>query len=165
MQIIVEIAKDSSSWNNLKGVNKTLIKKVAKNVLNEFECFKELKKFELSILLTGNDRMQLLNGEFRNKQKPTNVLSFPDIELNPQALLEFKPDLNYMYLGDIAFGYETIMSEAVAAAKSFQDHFIHLLVHSILHLIGFDHQNAEDANIMEGLEVKILKTFDITNIY
>ena len=165
MQIIVEIAKDVQEWNDHKYINKTLIKKILRNVLMRFKCFEPVKNFELSILLTNDDRMQALNGEFRNKQKPTNVLSFPDIELNRQGLLEFKPDLNYMYLGDIAFGYQTIKSEAIALEKSFKDRFTHLLVHSILHLIGFDHQNEKDANEMESLEIEILKDFAITNLY
>lgn len=165
MQITVEIAKDTPQWNSYKGINKIFIKKISKNVLGRFACFKMVKKFELSILLTDEERMQQLNGEFRNKLKPTNVLSFPDIELSPQGLLEFEPDLNYMYLGDIAFGYQTIEKEAVAFEKSFQDYFTHLLVHSILHLIGFDHEHDKDAKIMESLETTILKDFDITNIY
>lgn len=165
MQIIVEIAKDLKEWTHHRYINKLLVKRVLQNVLVRFRCFKLVEKFELSILLTDDDRMQLLNGEFRDKQKPTNVLSFSDIELNWQGLLEFKPDLNYMYLGDIAFGYQTINREATALKKPFKDHFIHLLVHSILHLIGFDHQNEEDAKAMESLEIEILKGFAITDLY
>ncbi|KAJ6645140.1 Endoribonuclease YbeY [Pseudolycoriella hygida] len=93
-----------------------------------------------------------LNSQFCGKGKATNVLSFPDIELDFRHLLEFTPNLDYMYLGDIAFGYEIIQSEAISQNKSFRDHFMHLLVHSILHLLGFDHQDDEEAIIMENLE-------------
>jgi probable rRNA maturation factor len=166
MKIIIEISKDAKAWDAHKNLtSKVFIKKVLSNVLSRFPNFNLIKEFELSILLTSSNEMQRLNREFRDKDRPTNVLSFPDIELNWQHLLEFKPDLNYMYLGDIAFGYEVINFEAINQNKTFNNHFTHLLVHSILHLIGFDHQNEVEELAMEELEVKILKDFAIDSPY
>jgi probable rRNA maturation factor len=165
MKFITEIAKESNLWSAHKEINKNLLKKIALNILKRFKCFDCVQTFELSILLTDDKRMCELNSKFRNMQKATNVLSFPDIELNWQGLLEFKPDFDYMYLGDIAFGYQTIKNEANSQGKLFQHHFIHLFVHSILHLIGFDHENNKDASAMEKLEIEILHDFAISNVY
>lgn len=166
MKIKTEIAKPYKEWTQHREIiSKSFIKKVAASVLTRFPNFRQVKEFELSILLTSNEEMQRLNSDFRQKNKPTNVLSFPDIELNWRHLLEFKPNLNYMYLGDIAFGYELISREAIEQQKSFNDHFTHLLIHSILHLIGYDHEDEEEAEAMERLEIKILKDFAIDSPY
>ena len=70
-----------------------------------------------------------------------------------------------MYLGDIAFGYETIHTEAIDQEKILEDHFVHLLVHSVLHLLGYDHQDDQEADVMENLEIEILRTFSIASPY
>ncbi|MFV9936608.1 MAG: rRNA maturation RNase YbeY, partial [Rickettsia endosymbiont of Haemaphysalis japonica] len=74
----------------------------------------------------------------------------------------FLGDSDYMHLGDIAFCYEVIYNESCEQHKTFEHYFIHLLIHSILHLIGFDHQNDTEANIMENLEIEILSYFGIS---
>ena len=109
--------------------------------------------------------MQSLNNEFRNKDKATNVLSFSDIEIGWRKIVEFIPDSDYMYLGDIAFGYEVIVLEAKNKLISFQDHFKHLVIHAILHLIGYDHIKDEDAQAMESLEIQILEGIGIKSPY
>ncbi len=165
MKINVEIIRACQDWKNQKFINKLLVKKVVGAILSKYKNFKGVAEFELAILLTNNNEMLNLNSQFRGKAKATNVLSFPDIELDFRHLLEFTPNVHYMYLGDIAFGYEIIQSEAISQNKAFGDHFIHLLVHSILHLLGFDHQDNEEADIMENLEVEILKSFAIASPY
>lgn len=170
MIINIEIIKNYKKWQEHKLINKALIKKITHNILQRFDNFANIEQFELSILLTDNPSMLDLNSQFRDKEKATNVLSFPHAELNWQDLhlndsgME-KASCPYMYLGDIAFGYETIYHEALEQKKTFENHFIHLLIHSILHLIGFDHQNDEEANIMENLEIKILNYFNISSPY
>ena len=80
-------------------------------------------------------------------------------------MLEFKPDLDYIYLGDIAFAFETISEEVKKKNIPFLNHFKHLLVHSTLHLLGYDHETTKEADIMESLEEKILESFNIASPY
>jgi probable rRNA maturation factor len=165
MKINVEIVRVCQDWKNHKLINKLLIRKISSAILNKFDNLKKVKMFELSILLTDNKQMANLNSQFRSKAKATNVLSFPDKALDFRHSLEFDSNLDYMYLGDIAFGYEIIQSEAISQGKIFDDHFIHLLIHGILHLLGFDHQNDQEEGIMKSLEVDILNIFAITSPY
>lgn len=165
MKVNIEIIKAYQNWKSHNFINKKFVKKIVTTILNQYQNLTKVAEFEVAILLTNNDEMLRLNKQFRNKTKATNVLSFPDIELDFRHLLEFTPDLDYMYLGDIAFGYEIIENEAMSQGKTFEDHFTHLLIHSILHLIGFDHQDDEEANIMESLEITLLKDFAIASPY
>lgn len=103
-----------------------------------------------SILLADDRRLRALNRDFRRKDKPTNVLSFPS---------------NGDYAGDIAIAYGVTKKEAKAAGKAFADHASHLVVHGVLHLAGYDHERAGDARLMEPLEVKILKRLGIADPY
>lgn len=117
---------------------------------------------ELNIRLTSDDVMQQLNKDFRNLDKPTNVLSFPAYhEDGPN----FFASNDLLPLGDIAFGYETIEREVKEQGKTFKDHFIHLLIHGTLHLLGFDHLTDDEAEEMEALEIRILKGLGIKNPY
>jgi len=105
----------------------------------------------LTVLLTSDDRVQVLNRKFRGKDKPTNVLSFPAREEG--------------YLGDIAIAYGVTAGEAEAAGLTLTDHLLHLTVHGVLHLLGYDHERSQDAKIMEALETDILADMDIANPY
>lgn len=113
---------------------------------------------ELSILFTDDAAIQDLNREWRGKDKPTNVLSFPAFPVEPGDPL---PPM----LGDIVLAFETVSSEARNEDKPFQDHLTHLLVHGLLHLLGFDHEEEEQAEAMEGLEVRILASLAISDPY
>jgi probable rRNA maturation factor len=107
----------------------------------------------LTVLLAGDETLRRLNEKFRGKPTSTNVLSFP-----AQALDDG-------YLGDVAVAFEVAVREAAAAQKDLSDHAAHLVVHGVLHLLGYDHQSARDARIMEGLEVSILKQMGIGDPY
>jgi len=115
--------------------------------------------FEVSVRVVDEAEMQELNRDFRGQDKPTNVLSFPagDIRGLP-------PDASTP-LGDIVVCAAVVDSEAVQQGKSLGDHWAHMLVHGTLHLLGFDHVDAADAEIMEGLEMRILSDFGISNPY
>lgn len=165
MEIIIEIAKNCKEWQNHRKINKVLMRKLVNLVLSKFDNLKQIKQVELSILLADNEQLQDLNKQFRDKDYPTNVLSFPDIELDWRKLTKFKPDQNYMYLGDMAFAYNVILSEAIQQNKSFEHHFTHLFIHSMLHLIGFDHQKDEEAAVMEALEIEMLSHLSIPSPY
>jgi probable rRNA maturation factor len=105
----------------------------------------------LTILLADDAKLEALNAQFRGKPKPTNVLSFP---AGSDA-----------YLGDVAIAYGVTAREAQAAGKSIHDHTLHLAVHGVLHLLGYDHESAREARIMEPLEIAILAKLGIADPY
>ena len=107
---------------------------------------------ELSVVLADDARVRELNRDFRGKDRPTNVLSFPMPE-------------DSGLLGDVVFALETLTREAAAQGKTFADHFAHLLVHGVLHLHGLDHVDDADATDMEAREVRALATLGIDNPY
>lgn len=111
---------------------------------------------ELSIVLTDDAEQQVLNRDWRGIDKPTNVLSFPQIE-------PFSPVAGI--LGDITLARETLEREAAELGKSFADHFTHLVVHGFLHILGYDHIEEADALVMEGLETQILASLGIADPY
>lgn len=113
----------------------------------------------VGMLLCGDARMQTLNHDFRGKDKTTNVLSFPTAENG------FPGDAQDASLGDIAIAFETIAREAQAMGISQHDHLAHMFVHGVIHLLGYDHLNDEDANEMEAIEIDILRAISIANPY
>ena len=121
MNINISIA--NSQWKK-KIINKKDTKKIIKIIYNLTKN-NNLKK-EINILYSSNDVIQKYNLEYRNKDRATNVLSFVAMG-------------NDFVLGDVIFAYEYIIQEAIEQGKNFDQHLTHLLVHSILHLIGFDH--------------------------
>tara|TARA_B100002019_G_C20818647_1_gene379475 strand:- start:11 stop:517 length:507 start_codon:yes stop_codon:yes gene_type:complete len=116
----------------------------------------ELKK-SASILLTDDLYMKEINKKWRKLEKATNVLSFP---VNKQIKEE-----DYFFIGDIVLSYETILSECKLRKKSFKDHFLHLLIHGFLHLLGYNHDNKRTEKEMEELEVNYLSKLNIKNPY
>ncbi len=108
-------------------------------------------KGALTILLSSDARLRALNKNFRGLDKATNVLSFPA-----------RRDA---YLGDIAIAYATAAKEARAAKKAFADHALHLTVHGVLHLLGYDHETARAAGKMEPLETAILDELGVADPY
>lgn len=128
----------------------------------------ELKKYfsnaDFSVLLTDDNRIRALNKEYRGKDKVTDVLSFPTEELNylkPEQMKVF----NNSSVGDIVISFQTLQRESIEQTKEFNDHFKHLLIHSMLHLLGFDHETTEDAKKMESEEINILARMNIKSPY
>tara|TARA_B100001939_G_scaffold340429_1_gene348505 strand:- start:1393 stop:1950 length:558 start_codon:yes stop_codon:yes gene_type:complete len=123
---------------------------------------------ELSVVLTDDAAIRVLNRDYRDKDKATNVLSFPG--LDEAELKQFfgpEPDLpEYpLSLGDIILALETVEKEAISTGKTVADHFTHLVVHGFLHLLGYDHIDEKDAEVMEALEKRLLATFGIDDPY
>lgn len=163
MKIVISINTAFNAWHNNKIINKKLIKKIVNHSFQILNFSEIVKKCEVSVLLTDELEMANLNKKFLKKDKPTNVLAFPSEDsINS---IKSKLKLDDLYLGDLAFGYQVIERESLRYKKTFKDHFIHLLVHGILHLLGFDHNNNYDALIMQNLEIDILKKLDIPSPY
>jgi probable rRNA maturation factor len=115
--------------------------------------------FELSVRIVDSVEMQALNGEFRSRHQPTNVLSFP-----AGAISGLPPDAE-VPLGDIVICDEVVCREATEQGKPLGHHWAHMIVHGSLHLLGFDHEEEGEAARMEGLEIAILANFGIPNPY
>lgn len=113
---------------------------------------------ELSLLFTDDRQIREINDRWRGIDKPTNVLSFPAVRsINPRD----PPPV----IGDVVFARQTIMREAELENKPVNHHLVHLIVHGLLHLLGYDHQKEEEAEEMESLESLILARFAIPDPY
>lgn len=119
---------------------------------------------EISVRLTNDAEVHQLNRDFRGKDKPTNVLSFPQYDPDELAMLANTDD-GEILIGDIVLARETCAREATEKHISMADHATHLIVHGALHLVGYDHLDEVTANAMEALEVKALATLGIGNPY
>ena len=116
---------------------------------------------ELAVMLTDDSGIRTLNSNWRGIDKPTNVLSFPALPpTGPSG-----PDDPPRMLGDIAIAYQTTRKEADDEQKPFDHHLSHLAVHGFLHLIGYDHENDDEAETMEALEQTILAQLGIPDPY
>lgn len=117
-----------------------------------------------SLMFADDGEVHVLNREWRDKDKPTNVLSFPMLE--PSDLVDLAPSGPPVMLGDIALALETCTREASEKGVSIQDHASHLIVHGLLHLAGYDHETGEaDAEAMEAMETKALALIGIADPY
>ncbi len=156
--IEIDIAINDERWNSEITEIEAFTQNIVQRVLSDFEW--KTNNIDISIVLADNDFIQELNKNYRHKDKPTNVLSFPQTE---------NEDLNnespFISLGDIIVALETIKAEASEQNKSFSDHYTHMLIHGCLHLLHYDHITDEQAAEMEGLEIEILNTLNIKNPY
>ena len=116
---------------------------------------------ELSVVLADDALVHRLNREYRGKDKPTNVLSFALTEAEEPEAQDGVP----VMLGDVILAYETVAREASEQGKSFKDHMTHLVMHGVLHLLGYDHETDDEAEEMEALETRLLATFGIADPY
>tara|TARA_A100001015_G_scaffold280138_1_gene342017 strand:- start:69 stop:572 length:504 start_codon:yes stop_codon:yes gene_type:complete len=139
--------KDYKIYFDSKTMNffsKVIEKTINKNILASF-------------LLTDDNNVRILNYKWRKKNRSTNVLSFP--------INSFLKEDKYFFIGDIVLSYETILKECKKRKITFKDHFIHLCLHGMLHLLGFDHKDKKDKKVMESTEIKFLSLINIQNPY
>jgi len=155
MNPLLSTLVECDSWNQHEGFE-ALASEVIAWALAATKI-KLAKGAEVSLLLCDDARIRDINREWRGLDKPTNVLSFPAA---PRALLAKSPAV-----GDIAIAYETVAREAVDEGKSFRDHFMHMVAHGFLHLLGYDHETDAEAEEMEGLEISILCALGVADPY
>jgi|TARA_A100001011_G_C14318303_1_gene849066 probable rRNA maturation factor len=116
----------------------------------------EISNSSVNLKILSNTDIQELNKKYRKINNPTNVLSFTNEDISKSITGD---------LGDIAISYEYLQKESYQQNKKFDDHFIHMLIHAVYHILGFDHKNDEMAKLMEIKEIKILKKLNINNPY
>ena len=139
----IDIAIQSDLWPDCAPLADKAVSAVAKELENP-------RMGELSLVLSDDAKVHALNKTYRDKDKPTNVLSFPQAGA---------------MLGDIILAYETVLKEAQDKEVSFEAHAAHLIIHGWLHLQGFDHKTDATADEMEAIEIAALATLGIDNPY
>lgn len=127
----------------------------------------EGRAFEIALLACDDARIAGLNADFRGKPQPTNVLSWPTAERGATRAggVPVPPDPADPELGDIAIAFDTCAGEAAQGEKPLADHVTHLIVHAVLHLVGYDHIRDADATLMEACEVAILGKLGLPDPY
>ena len=167
MTDLVDVVVEADSWSSIDiALLADRAVKLAFSALNL-----PTKGYEISLLACNDARIAELNAEYRGKNQPTNVLSWPAFELAaerdggpPKPLPE--PDGMWAEaIGDLAIAYETCLNEAAIADIAFDHHLTHLVLHGCLHLLGYDHERPLDAALMEALETKALASVGIDDPY
>ena len=165
--MLVDVVIEDPRWNA------TELQQVAQHAANATLCDlgHSPEGFEIVLLACDDVRIAALNADFRGKPLPTNVLSWPEWDLladldggmppAPEAGTQSDPEP----LGNIALSYDTCAHEAVEQGKTFDNHLSHLIVHSVLHLLGYDHIRDKDAALMEETEVRILARLGVSDPY
>ncbi|MBR5598600.1 MAG: rRNA maturation RNase YbeY [Alphaproteobacteria bacterium] len=128
------------------------------------EVIELANSINVSVCLSNDEEVHKLNREFRGMDKPTNVLSFANID-DDELWDGIESGEKDVELGEIILAFETLQREAFEKGIGVYQHFAHLLVHGFLHLLGFDHEDDKDADVMEGMEIDILREFSIENPY
>ncbi len=134
-----------------KALNNKL-NKVVSTILDQ----EKMSDCVINLRLLNDKEMKKLNMQFRQKDKTTNVLSFPNDDISVKQTKN---------IGDIAISVEYVKAEAKKEGKTFDDHIIHMLAHGVYHILGYDHENNENAVIMENKEIQTLKKINISNPY
>ena len=152
MNVTVDLAIDNPSWTAL-GDLQSLAERAAEAALRE-AGFAAKTGAELSCLFGDDASIRELNARWRGIDKPTNVLSFPATGPGSELLL-----------GDVVLAFETVAREAAFENKAIRDHVVHLIVHGVLHLVGLDHEDDDEADAMEALEIRALHRLGLANPY
>ena len=159
---LCDISYDDPRWRAM-GLD-AIAETAARAALSELNL--NPAQYEISVLACDDDRIATLNADFRGKPAATNVLSWPSGDRGAERAGD-APDLADLdpELGDIAISYDTCAREAVQQDKPISAHVTHLIVHAVLHLLGYDHIRDKDAALMEGLEVSILASLGVSDPY
>ena len=160
----IEVVVDNDCWEELDVVS--LAHQGFVSVMQHFELDPEI--YDVEMLACDDPCIAKLNSNFRGIKKSTNVLSWPSADRSPKNERQFPPKMapsGEGFLGDIAISYDTCLREVKGSERKIEHHVSHLIVHAVLHLIGYDHENDTDALLMETIEVEILRKMGITSPY
>jgi probable rRNA maturation factor len=150
---MIEVEVDDPAWTTALPNVEQIVERAAEATLDEIAPSEAEVPVVVAVLLTGDAAVADLNQRFRGKAGPTNVLSFPAAP-NPEG-----------QIGDIALAYGVCAGEASDQGKTLEQHLIHLVVHGVLHLLGYDHETDGEAEAMEALERSILETLGVPDPY
>jgi probable rRNA maturation factor len=159
LSVAVEIVVEDERWANLDVVSD----RACNAALREVGL--DASRYEVVVLGADDARIAVLNGQFRGLARPTNVLSWPSEERGAEAPGARPRAPVAGELGDIALAWETCNREAEALGWPLDDYVSHLLVHGTLHLLGYDHETEGDAELMEAVEVGVLRELNLPNPY
>ncbi|MBB3973206.1 rRNA maturation RNase YbeY [Hansschlegelia beijingensis] len=153
--VALEVERDSDLWSVLPEAEAIIAKAVS-------AAFAEAGLLarpdaELAVTLADDARVRSLNAEWRAKDRPTNVLTFPAVEPDETAEAPM--------LGDVILAFETVAREARDEQKTLGDHVAHLTIHGVLHLFGFDHLEDDEADAMEAIEIRALARIGVADPY
>jgi len=151
----IDVIVEASGWPDA-GQLQALVKSATQAIFTSVECT-ILPDSELSIVFSDDTRVRDLNDRYRGKEGATNVLSFPGDSTHDDA---FGP-----MIGDVILALETVANEAGTSGQPLTHHMTHLVIHGILHLLGYDHQTPPEAEIMEQLETRLLEQLGIADPY
>jgi probable rRNA maturation factor len=154
-KLTLDVQKQAPGWKAVPRVA-VLVRKAAERAI-ALSGIAVLPGAEIAVALADDAAVRAANQSWRKKDKPTNVLSFPSV---PSDRISFAP-----YLGDIILAFETVQREAIDDEKPLANHLTHLIVHAVLHLLGYDHMTRADAECMEKLEIMILASLSIPDPY
>lgn len=168
-RLSIAVSRLSPAWRRILPGAAALARRAARAALAGAAARdgRVVSRAELSLVLADAALLHQLNRQYRGVDKPTNVLSFPGgAEPAPAAVAAGEAGaLAPAMLGDVVLAAETVAAEAAAQGKTVADHFSHLVVHGVLHLVGYDHMSKTEAWVMESLEVEVLDRLGIADPY
>ncbi len=165
MKTTLNLNIGENSWERVLPDAAPLSEKVFQTVIDKLspEFLQGKKSVSLNLELGSDDEIRTLNHRFRNLDKPTNVLSFAN--LDDDDFYDELPEMEEVELGDIIIAAETMLAQSEEQGISLRDHYVHILIHGILHLLGYDHMEEDERKEMEEKETALLAVFGIADPY
>lgn len=161
----LDVTLNAAAWQEtLEGVEELCRRAALAALMAGAEGWDEgppLERMEVSLVLSDDAEVRALNRDYRGQDKATNVLSFAALDDRNAPL----PGDGPVLLGDVIVAFETVVAEARNERKTLQDHLSHLVIHGVLHLMGFDHEDERDAVVMEAMECRVLAGLGIAAPY
>jgi len=161
VETVIEQGWPNHDWDTLA----TRAARAAIGLTPHGELLTSAATVEISVRLTSDDEVHQLNSQYRHKDKPTNVLSFPMVQPDLLETVTQNSDDGEVLLGDIVLAHGVCAREAAARGITLDTHATHLIVHGTLHLLGYDHIDDNDADRMEAIEVDALASLGIADPY
>jgi probable rRNA maturation factor len=162
----IECSVEDERWHDALSEHdfQTALQAIEQTLPPDHDLHAMAKPYEISLTLCGDPFIRGINQEWRDKDKATNVLSFPQFDdlLEETGMIPCGVNVP---IGDIFIAYDTVKKESITQSKTFKDHALHMFIHGFLHLLGYDHIDNDEAETMEALEITALERINIANPY